>query len=106
MYPAEELTRLADHKTALRRRISMHRNQCAEAATSLSRPLEWADRLLAVWRQISPLARIAAVPLGFFIQRKLFPGRKLLGSLFRWGPMVFSAVRVISSSINTRNRSG
>lgn len=97
MYPDKELIRLANHKLALRRRIMIHRAQCMEAAIHLARPVEWVDRLLAVWRQISPVARIAAVPLGFLVQRKLFPRRNLLRSLFRWGPMVFAAVRGISS---------
>ena len=105
MYPDQELIRLANHKLALRRRIMIHRAQCMEAAIHLARPLAWADRLLAVWRQISPLARLAAVPLGFLVQRKLFPRRTLLGSLFRWGPAVFAAVRGISSSGKTRDKS-
>lgn len=96
MYPNQELIRLANHKLALRRRIMIHRAQCMEATFHLARPLEWVDRAVATWRKISPLARLAAVPLGFLVQRKLFPRRNLLRSLFRWGPLVFAAIRGIS----------
>lgn len=102
MYPDRELTRLAARKAALRRDIARRRAQCAEAAARVARPLEWLDRMLAFWRRLSPFAQFAAVPLGFLVQRTVFRRLKILRSLVRWGPLVFSAVRGIQSVVKTR----
>jgi hypothetical protein len=93
MYPHEELTRLAGRKAALQRVIGRRRVQCAEAAAQVSQPLVWLDRMLAYWRQLSPLARLAVVPLGFVVQRTVFPRGKWLGSLVRWVPLAFTVLR-------------
>ena len=93
MYPAQELIRLAGRKAALQRVIGRRRIQCSEAAARASQPLVWLDRMVAYWRQLSPLARLAVVPLGFVVQRTLFSRRKLLGSLVRWAPLAFTALR-------------
>jgi hypothetical protein len=102
MYPDRELTRLAAHKAALQRNIALRRAQCVEAAARVAQPLEWLDRMLLFWRRLSPLAQFAAVPLGILVQRTVFPRVKILRSLVRWGPLVFGAVRGISSAIKTR----
>lgn len=101
MYPQRELIRLAAHKAALRRGIAVHRAQCLAAAARAAQPLEWLDRALAFWRRLSPLALLAAVPLGFLVQRTVAPRLKFLGSLVRWGPLVFGAMRGISSAVKT-----
>jgi len=93
MYPQRELIRLAAYKAALRRDIAFNRARCAEAAARAVQPLEWLDRVLDFCRRLSPFAKVAAIPLGFLVQRTLFPRRKLLSSLLRWAPLVFSAVR-------------
>lgn len=104
MYPQQELIRLAAHKGALRRDIALRRAQCTAAATRVARPLGWLDRMLAFWRQLPPIARFAAVPLGLFVQRKVFPRAKLLGALARWGPLVFGAVRGLGSVVKPHLR--
>jgi hypothetical protein len=95
MYPQRELNQLAILKAALRRDIALHRAQCTEAAERVVKPLEWLDRVVAFWRRLSPLAKLAAVPLGLLAKRTLFSKRKVLGSLFRWGPVIFSVVRLL-----------
>jgi hypothetical protein len=100
MYPQPQLNRLAAHKVALQRGIAHRRAQCAEAAVRIAQPIEWLDRMLASVRRISPLVKFAAVPLGFFAVRTVFPRRKILGSLARWSPLVFGAVRGIRSVIS------
>jgi hypothetical protein len=102
MYPDRELTGLAARKAALRWDIALRRVQCAEAAARVAQPLAWLDRMLAFWRQLSPLAQFAAVPLGFLIKRAVFPRRKVLRSLVRWGPLVFGALRAITSVVKNR----
>jgi hypothetical protein len=57
--------------------------------------LEWLDRMLAFWRQLSPLAQFAAVPLGLLVQRTVFPRLKILRTLVRWSPLVFAALRLV-----------
>jgi hypothetical protein len=93
MYPDRELNRLAVHKAWLQRDIALRRSQCVVAATHASRPLAWIDRMLALWRQLPPVAHFAAGPIGFFAARKIFPRLKIIGPLLRWGPLLFSAVR-------------
>jgi hypothetical protein len=97
MYPQQELTRLAAHKLALRSRIAARRIACCAAVAHLAQPVAWLDRLLALWRQLSPMAAVAAVPLGALAQRLLFPRHRLLGSLLRWGPLAYRAWRRLSS---------
>ena len=104
MYPQPQLNRLAAHKVALRRGIALRRAQCAEAATRIAQPIEWLDRMLALVRRISPLVKFAAVPLGLLVTRTIFPRRKILGSLVRWGPVVLGAVRGIRSAVKTPRR--
>lgn len=96
MYSHDELIRLDRHKAALRRRIAGRRVQCAEAFAGAVRPLQWLDRVQALWRRISPLAKLAALPLALVTKRLLFPRAKLLGTLLRWGPVVLGAARTFS----------
>ena len=104
MYPQEELIRLAAYKAALRRTIAVRRGECAAAARQLAQPVAWLERMLAVLRLISPLAAVAAVPLGALVQRTLFPRSKFLGTLLRWGPLVFSAIRGFGARSDARPR--
>jgi hypothetical protein len=104
MYPQPQLNRLAAHKVALRRGIALRRAQCAEAAARIAQPIEWLDRMLSLVRRISPLVKFAAVPLGFLAVRTILPRRKILGSLVRWSPLVFGAVRGINAAIKTTRR--
>ena len=102
MYPQRELIRLAAYKSALRRDVALRRAQCAGAAARMAQPVEWLDRMLVFWRRLSPLAQFATVPLGLLVARTVFPRLKILGSLARWGPLVFGAVRGLSSVVKTR----
>jgi hypothetical protein len=102
MYPQRELIRLTAYKVALQRDIAVHRAQYTRAAAHVAQPLELLDRILVIWRKLSPLALFAAVPLGFLVQRTVFPRMKILRSIMRWSPLVFTAVRGISSLVTTR----
>ena len=93
MYPDRELTRLAAHKAALRRSIARHRNQCAAAARLALEPVAWLDRMIVLWRKLSPFAQFVAVPLGFLLKRSSASRPRLLGTLLRWAPLVLGAVR-------------
>jgi len=84
---------LAAGKAALRRRIAHYRQQTVQAAALATQPLALLDRAMAHWRQLSPLARIVAVPLGFALHRVIAPRHRLLGALLRWSPLVLGAVR-------------
>lgn len=93
MYPQRELARLATYKVWLRRGIALRRIECAGAAARIARPIGWLDRLLAFWRQLSPVVRVTALPLGVLLTRTMFPKVKFLGALLRWGPLVYGVVR-------------
>ncbi|OYU98442.1 MAG: hypothetical protein CFE26_27575, partial [Verrucomicrobiales bacterium VVV1] len=96
MYSHDELIRLDGHKAALRRRIAGRREQFAAAFAGVTRPLVWLDRVQALWRRISPLATLAALPLALVAKRVLFPRAKLLGTFLRWGPMMLGVARSFS----------
>ncbi len=87
MYPDRELTRLAARKSWLRRDIALRRVQLAETAAQVSWPLAWLDRMLAVGRRLSPLALLAALPLGCLVTRTV------LASMRIFGPLVSGLVR-------------
>lgn len=91
MYPAEELADLANRKIAVRRKIVLHRTQCAEAAGQLARPIAWLDRAIALGRRIRPLLQYIALPLGLFATHRVFSQTKILRVLTRWGPLVYGA---------------
>ena len=93
MHSDRELNRLAAVKAALRRDIAGHRRLCVTAAARVAQPLAWLDRMLVLWRQLAPFAPIAAIPLGFLLKRSSAPRPRLLGTLLRWAPAVFGAVR-------------
>jgi hypothetical protein len=93
MYPSGELNRLAAHKAALHLRIGVRRFECARAAAGVERPLAWLDRVVAFWRRISPIAKLAAIPLAVLLKRALLPRAGLFISLLRWTPAIFGAGR-------------
>lgn len=99
MYPQRELTRLDAYKVALLRDIAINRAQCLQAASRASQPLVLLDRFLAFWKKLTPLTLFAAVPLGFILKRTAFPHLKILGSLVRWGPLAFVAIKNIRSLV-------
>lgn len=101
MYPEQELIRLAGHKAMLRRKIAIRRAQGAESVARLAQPLVLLDQLLVLWRRFAPLA---AVPLGYFVTRRVFPRRRNLGTLVRWFPLIVGVVRVIGSTIRAHPR--
>jgi hypothetical protein len=104
MYPQRELTLLADRKALLRRDIALRRAECAEAAARVARPIKWLGRMLVLWRQLSPFAQFAAVPLGLLVQRTVFPRSRLLGMLLRWSPLAFGAVRAVCRTVKSPGR--
>ena len=106
MYPQRELTQLTAYKTALCRDISVRRAQCVAAAGRIAKPLALLDRMVDLWRRLSPLALVAAVPLGFAAQRALFPRLKILRSIVRWGPLAFTVARALGSAVGTSKFSG
>lgn len=97
MYPHRELIRLGAHKAALRRRITAGRAAGAAAAARALRPVVWLDGVLALWRRVSPLAGLAAIPLGLLLKRSATPRPRLLGTLLRWAPLVLGAVRGLTA---------
>ena len=104
MYPTKELTHLVDRKVALQRRIKIRRILVAADFERAAVPLGWLDRLAAFWQQVTPFAKLAAVPLGLFATRTLYPRRKLLGFLLRWSPIAFGLLRGLGGA-NSKSQS-
>lgn len=104
MHSARELNRLAARKTRLLQDISSRRVQCAQAATRVVRPLARVDGLVAVWRQLPPLAHYAAVPVASLLLYTALRW-KILRGIVRWSPLAIGAVRVVRSAIGCRRAS-
>lgn len=102
MYPQRELTRLNAYKVALQKDIERQRVQCVALVSRVAQPLVSLDRILILWRKVSPFALYAALPLGFLVQRAVVPRVKILGSLVRWSPLVFTVVQRISALVTKR----
>lgn len=94
MYPTGELKSLAARKRDLRARISWHRWECSSAAARLAQPLEVIDVLAARWRELSPLLKLSAVPLGLlFRPRRKFKLFRMFGTLLHLTPSLIRAFR-------------
>lgn len=93
MYPAGELTKLAARKDLLRRRIALRRVATIVVAQRIVRPLRLVDRIVGEWRRLSPLVKLAGIPLGALLGRSLHRRRRLIGKLIRWGPVLASVWR-------------
>ena len=102
MYPQSELDELTRRKATLRCRIARQREEMAEATSVVTRPLAWVDRAVALFQRISPLALLAALPVGLLVKRTVSPRLKIVGSLLKWAPIVLSAVRGFNSAPKTR----
>jgi hypothetical protein len=96
MYPQAELSRLASTREALSRRMGRNRRQCAADMSQVMAPLEWVDRVLAIWRKISTPVLLTALPLGILLKRAMFPKPRILGKLVQWAPVLFGALRSIA----------
>src|SRR4051812_38774818 len=96
MYPSAELNNLARRKAVLLARISLDRLRCVALAAEVARPINWLDRALIQWRKISPIAKLAALPLGLFVSRAVLPGKKvnLMGRAIRLLPTLVSALKM------------
>ena len=96
MYPHAELTQLALRKLELRRAIAERRATCISAATRATQPLAWLDRAIGFFKRAAPLLPVLSAPL-VLANRK--PGQKtsLFGSMVKWGPLVFQAMRFARS---------
>lgn len=94
MYPSSEVEALALRRVLLCSRIRIRRVQCTIAAERVAEPLRWVDRAWAQWKNLSPLIKLAAVPMGFALKRTMFRRVGLFGKFLRWTPMVMGAFRV------------
>ncbi len=93
MYPRKELTALERSKVKLLARIAARRQECAAAAGRAAEPIRVLDGAMASWRSLSPIVKMAAVPLGFLLKRASGRRARKLGILLRWGPIIYGAVR-------------
>jgi hypothetical protein len=97
MYPSSEVDSLSLRRSLLCSRIRVRRVQCMIAADRVAQPLRWVDRAWAQWKSISPLVKLAAVPMGFALKRTVFRRAGLFGKFLRWTPMVMGAFRLFQT---------
>jgi hypothetical protein len=84
------LALLAVRKRELRRVIAERRHTCAGQLEHAVKPLVWLDEKRAQWRGVSPLVKVAVVPLGVWVARWFFPKSRVAGTLLKWAPLAWS----------------
>jgi hypothetical protein len=92
MYPQPELNLLAYRKRLLVARIRARREECAAQVHTVLKPAFWLEEMRGRWKAISPLTRLAAVPVGVMLVRKIMPK---VGFLARWAPLATNLFRVL-----------
>lgn len=90
MYPQADLTILARRKQVLLMRIAVRRDVCVAQVKALAHPFRWIGAVQRVWNAISPWAKLAALPVGLVLVRKLSPW---LGRLVSWAPAALRVYR-------------
>ena len=99
MHPAEELKELLERKARLRARIAVTRQECVAQAGVALRPLACIDRAMERWRRVGPLVKLAAVPVGWLLWRKLRGRGAALGAqALRWLPTLLGVVRAVRAT--------
>ena len=93
MYAERELKRLSDVKAVVRRRIARRRSETISQVDRVLVPARWVDRAWIWWKSISPMAKLAAAPIGTWLLGSLFKRRKAVSPLMRWGPLLWNAVQ-------------
>jgi hypothetical protein len=97
MYPQAELTRLHYVRAGLRWRIARQRGELAQAGERVLRPVAQADRIIGWWQRLSPMIKVAAVPLMMAVRRSLFrrrPAARAVGALGQWIPLLMNGFRL------------
>lgn len=93
MYAERELKRLGAVKSVVRRRIARRRYELSGQVDRVLVPARWVDRAWIWWKSISPMAKLAAAPVGTWLLGRLFKRRKAVRPLARWGPLLWTAVQ-------------
>lgn len=90
-----------ERKRLLRQRIALARLECALHAAEAAKPLEWIDRARLAWQRISPLAKVAAVPLALLLGRRWKHRHSrasgVLGGVWRLLPVILGVVKMMKS---------
>lgn len=105
MFPGEELDDLARRKALLQARIALGRFDCVTAAEALGRPIALVDRGVAVWRRISPVVKLLAIPAGLFLGSRFggsrHPRRRRggrLGTVLSLAPLILRGVKLFTTA--------
>src|SRR4051812_14439437 len=106
MYPTTELNELGTRKVVLRQRIALRRWQVAIDARRAAQPLVLIDRAYAQWRRISPVAKVAAVPLLLLLKKSIFPRARVSRSVWRFVPTLVGALWRAKTRANERAYAG
>jgi hypothetical protein len=84
-------------KSDLRLRITLRRVATHAQLARATRPLRWIDRIQGYWQRISPLARLAAAPAGWWLLRRGLKHRRSAGSVLRWAPAAWRIVQAFGA---------
>jgi len=96
MYPKVDLEILASRRKAMRIQIRDRRALLVMDMANVSRPVLWAEDMWAKWKAISPFAKLAAIPVGLFVKRKVFPkSGGIIGGLLRFAPTAFNIFKAM-----------
>jgi len=92
MYPADELTRLAQHKESLLRRSESLRANCVVNGQQAVKPIVAGEKLLILLRRIAPFLS----PLVILLSKRA-PTSRLgsFASALKWGPQLWKFAKAL-----------
>ena len=93
MSPQANLDSLAQRKGVLLASIRLRRLESSAQLGAVMEPVAWAESLYARWKAVSPLVKVAAMPVGALLKQKLFPQAGMLAGLMRWAPVALNLFR-------------
>lgn len=108
MYADRRLAELADRKLILQARIAVRRMECAVAATNLTPPVDFVDRMWLGWKQLSPIVKMIGVPIGFLTVRRLTGlirggvGKGVFATILGALPMILEVVKAFREQSRSR----
>ncbi len=104
MYPTGELKALAYERELVMRRISRHRASVVANAERVAQPLQWINRAQGELRKFSSMGSLIAGPIGLIGVRMITKRMGKLGTLLRWGPMIFSVAKTFMAKPSAGDR--
>ncbi len=86
------------------RRIARHRASVVANAERVAQPLQWLNHAHGQLKNFSGASSFIAGPIGMIAVRMITKRMGKLGTLLRWGPLVFNVAKTFMSKPSSNDR--